>query len=41
MPMPIETRFAKIETDLRILKWMVGASIVVTLVGFGLLLTGH
>jgi hypothetical protein len=32
-----ENRFAKIETDLTVLKWMVGTSIVLIVGGFGVL----
>jgi hypothetical protein len=32
-----ENRFARIETDLTVLKWMVGTVLVVSLAGFGLL----
>jgi hypothetical protein len=34
-----ESRFARVETDLAILKWMVGTNIVLGLAGFGLLAT--
>ena len=32
-----ESRFSKIETDLTVLKWMVGTSIVLTIGGFGVM----
>jgi len=32
-----EHRFARIETDLTVLKWMVGTVLVVVLAGFGIL----
>lgn len=36
-----ENRFAKVETDLAVLKWMVGTNIVLTLAVLGKLLFVH
>lgn len=41
MPTMIEQRFARIETDLTVLKWMTGTVLVVVLAGFGTLFRMH